>query len=48
MVRRFGVNIIPVTQRETNFGRLAPAARVNLEIDMLARYLARLMDRTRA
>jgi riboflavin synthase len=43
---RFGVNVIPVTQRETNFGRLAPAARVNLEIDMLARYLARLMDRT--
>jgi len=45
---RFGVNVIPVTQRETNFGRLAPAARVNLEIDMLARYLARLMDRTLA
>jgi len=45
---RFGVNVIPVTQRETNFGRLAPAARVNLEIDMLARYLARLMDRTPA
>jgi riboflavin synthase len=45
---RFGVNVIPVTQRETNFGRLVPAARVNLEIDMLARYLARLMDRTPA
>jgi len=45
---RFGVNVIPVTQRETNFGRLAPAARVNLEIDLLARYLARLMDRTPA
>ena len=42
----FGVNIIPVTQRETSFGSLAPGGRVNLEIDLLARYLARLMDRT--
>ena len=46
--QRFGVNIIPVTQRETSFGRLAPGDRVNLEIDMLARYLARLMERTPA
>jgi riboflavin synthase len=45
---RFGVNIIPVTQRETSFGGLAPGDRVNLEIDMLARYLARLMERTPA
>ena len=44
----FGVNIIPVTQRETSFGKLAPGERVNLEIDMLARYLARLMERTPA
>ena len=44
----FGVNIIPVTQRETSFGKLAPGDRVNLEIDMLARYLARLMERTPA
>jgi riboflavin synthase len=42
---RFGVNIIPITRRATNLGRLAPGARVNLEIDLLARYLARLMDR---
>ncbi len=42
----FGVNIIPVTRRATSFGAFAPGARVNLEIDMLARYLARLMDRT--
>jgi riboflavin synthase len=41
----FGVNIIPVTLQETRFGRLAPGERVNLEIDLLARYLARLMDR---
>ena len=44
----FGVNILPVTQRETSFGKLAPGDRVNLEIDMLARYLARLMERTPA
>jgi len=44
----FGVNIIPVTQRETSFGKLAQGERVNLEIDMLARYLARLMERTPA
>ena len=40
----FGVNIIPVTQQETNFGSLVPGDRVNLEIDLLARYLARLME----
>jgi riboflavin synthase len=41
----FGVNIIPVTQRETGLGALTPGQRVNVEIDMLARYLARLMDK---
>jgi riboflavin synthase len=40
--RRFGVNIIPITQRETNLGRLAAGDRLNLEIDLVARYLARL------
>jgi riboflavin synthase len=44
----FGVNIIPVTLRETGFGRISPGHPVNLEIDMLARYLARLMDKERA
>ena len=41
----FGVNIIPVTLRETGFGRVSPGDRVNLEIDLLARYLARLIDK---
>jgi len=41
----FGVNIIPVTQRETGLGALTPGQRVNVEIDMLARYLARLMGK---
>jgi len=44
----FGVNVIPVTLRETSLGRISPGQRVNLEIDLLARYLARLMDRERA
>jgi len=37
----FAVNIIPHTWDVTTLGELAPGARVNLEIDMLARYLAR-------
>jgi riboflavin synthase len=39
---RFGVNIIPHTQAVTTFGRLRPGARVNLEVDLVARYLDRL------
>ncbi|MCW2237152.1 riboflavin synthase [Azospirillum canadense] len=39
---RFGVNIIPHTQDATTFGGLKAGDRVNLEIDMLARYVARL------
>jgi riboflavin synthase len=37
----FGLNLIPHTWDVTTLGELAPGARVNLEIDMLARYLAR-------
>jgi riboflavin synthase len=37
----FGVNLIPHTWDVTTLGGLAPGAKVNLEIDMLARYLAR-------
>jgi riboflavin synthase len=39
----FGVNIIPHTQEVTTLGRLIVGARVNLEVDQLARYLARLL-----
>jgi riboflavin synthase len=38
----FGINLIPHTQSVTTFGGLAPGDRVNLEVDMLARYVARL------
>jgi riboflavin synthase len=37
----FGVNLIPHTWEVTTLGDLKSGARVNLEIDMLARYLAR-------
>jgi riboflavin synthase len=43
--RRFGVNIIPFTQAHTTFGAAAPGDSVNLEIDMLARYVARLLGK---
>jgi riboflavin synthase len=39
----FGVNIIPHTQSVTTLGALVPGARVNLEVDQVARYLARLL-----
>ena len=41
---RFGVNIIPHTQTETTLGALAAGDAVNLEIDVLARYVARLAE----
>jgi riboflavin synthase len=43
--RRFGVNIIPHTQAQTTFGDARPGGRVNLEIDLLARYVARLLGK---
>jgi riboflavin synthase len=42
--RTFGVNIIPHTWEATTLGRLKPGDAVNLEIDMLARYLARWQE----
>jgi riboflavin synthase len=41
--RCFGVNVIPITQRDTNLGGLAVGDAVNLEIDLLARYVGRLL-----
>lgn len=40
----FGVNIIPHTAAVTSFGSLRPGDAVNIEIDMLARYVARLAE----
>ena len=38
----FGVNIIPHTQTVTTLGRLVAGARVNLEVDQVARYVERI------
>jgi riboflavin synthase len=40
----FGVNIIPHTWEVTTLGRLRPGSMVNLEIDVLARYVARWQE----
>lgn len=42
--RRFGLNIIPHTWEVTTLGELKVGDAVNLEIDMLARYLARWQE----
>ncbi len=39
----FGVSIIPHTRHVTTFSGVVPGDRVNLEIDMLARYMQRLL-----
>jgi riboflavin synthase len=41
---RFGVNIIPHTAAVTTFGALAAGWSVNIEIDTVARYVARLQE----
>ncbi len=41
---RFGVNIIPHTQAVTTWGHARVGDAVNIEIDMLARYVARLAE----
>jgi len=41
---RFSVLIIPHTLKVTTFGALRVAARLNLEIDLMARYAARLLQ----
>jgi riboflavin synthase len=42
--RRFAVNLIPHTLAMTTLGQLAAGGRVNLEVDLVARYVARLHD----
>ena len=41
---RFGVNIIPHTLSCTTFGQAQPGQQMNLEIDLIARYVARLLQ----
>ncbi len=44
---RFGVNLIPHTLTVTTWGRKKSGDRVNIEIDPLARYVARLLETQR-
>ena len=41
---KFGINIIPHTQSVTTFGDSEVGDQINFEIDVLARYVARLAD----
>jgi riboflavin synthase len=41
---RFAVNIIPHTAEQTSFAALEPGRKVNIEIDVLARYIGRMME----
>jgi len=43
---RCDVALIPHTLEVTTSGRYSPGTRVNLEVDLLARYLARLLEET--
>jgi riboflavin synthase len=39
----FSLNIVPHTQQWTNIGQWKPGTHVNLEVDIIARYLERLL-----
>jgi riboflavin synthase len=41
---RFVINIIPHTAEQTTLGDIMPGRRLNIEIDILARYLGRMME----
>ena len=41
---RFGINIVPHAATVTSFGGLEAGSTVNLEIDLVARYLQRLLE----
>ena len=41
----FEVNLIPHTLKVTTLARLEPGSRVNLEVDLVARYVERMVRR---
>jgi len=41
--RNFTINLIPHTLEHTTLGRLHPGSKVNLEVDLIARYCERLL-----
>jgi riboflavin synthase len=44
---RFTINLIPHTGQQTTLGNLAPGRKLNVEIDVLARYLQRMVEARR-
>jgi riboflavin synthase len=44
--RSFTVSLIPETLERTNLGNAGAGSRVNLEVDVLAKYVEKLMERT--
>lgn len=46
MNNQFSINVIPHTQKETIIGSYVEGQKVNLEVDLFARYLERLLDET--
>ncbi len=40
----FGINLIPHTRSQTNFAEVEAGREMNIEIDILARYLGRMLD----
>jgi riboflavin synthase len=42
--RRFDVNLVPHTLEVTTLGDYRPGTRVNLEVDIIARYLERMLE----
>jgi riboflavin synthase len=40
----FGIDLVPHTRTVTTLGALAPGLELNLEVDLVARYLGRLLD----
>ena len=42
--RKFSINLIPHTVEATTLKRLEPGSRVNLEVDLIARYVERMLD----
>ena len=41
---RFAINIIPHTAAQTSFSEVGPGRKVNIEIDVLARYVGRMLE----
>ena len=46
--RNFTINLIPHTLEHTTLGRLHPGSKVNLEVDLIARYYERLLTHVNA